>query len=322
MRETEQRRYWEQVPAHHRIIEAMRRLLLMPAVVLLTITLACGSSDNDVSNADQTLTTSARTATPTVAARGGTPTHGVIGTSDPSLPLYIALGDSLSHGVGATDRTTTAFVPLVREGLGPDVRLLNLGHSGDDSFEITEHGHLGEAVAAIEERNGDDDEDNDVVLVTLEIGGNDLLDLYFDLVVPGICPNVPEGLQRPVCVDAFRDALDAFSPNLRGILAALREADPELRIVLMTLYNPFSGSAITSFEPIGELGLEGTPGTVFPEGLNDVIRAEGEAAGVILADVYPAFVGKGGEYIALDLIHPNDAGYRVMADAVLAAIDG
>jgi lysophospholipase L1-like esterase len=75
-------------------------------------------------------------------------------------------------------------------------------------------------------------------------------------------------------------------------------------------------------EPIGELALEGTPGTPFPEGLNDIMRAEGAAAGVIVADIYPTFVGKAPEYIAFDLIHPNDAGYRVMADIVLAVVPG
>jgi len=100
----------------------------------------------------------------------------------------------------------------------------------------------------------------------------------------------------------------------------LREADPDVRIVLLTLYNPFSGSTVPAFEPIGDLALEGAPDTPFPEGLNDRIRAEAQAAGVTLADLYPLFVGKGREYIALDLIHPNDTGYRVMADTVLASL--
>jgi lysophospholipase L1-like esterase len=174
----------------------------------------------------------------------------------------------------------------------------------------------------IEERNGDSDPGNDVTLVTLEIGGNDLLDVYFELVVPGTCPNVEEGLAKPVCVNAVREAFDAYSPNLRGVLAALREADPDLRILLLTLYNPFSGSTVTAFEPIGELALEGMAETPFPEGMNDLIRAEGEAAGATIVDIYPLFAGKAQEYISLDIIHPNDAGYRVMADAVLAAVGG
>jgi lysophospholipase L1-like esterase len=60
--------------------------------------------------------------------------------------------------------------------------------------------------------------------------------------------------------------------------------------------------------------------TEFPEGLNDIIRAEGRQQGVILVDWHPLFEGKAGQYIYSDLIHPNDEGYRVMADAVLDAV--
>jgi lysophospholipase L1-like esterase len=83
--------------------------------------------------------------------------------------------------VGASDRDATSFVPLVHEGLGEGVELLNLGHSGDTSDEFITHGHLSEALTQVEQRNGDGDPDEDVKLVTLDIGGNDLLDLYFSV---------------------------------------------------------------------------------------------------------------------------------------------
>src|SRR3972149_10638181 len=85
--------------------------------------------------------------------------------------LYIALGDSLAEGSGASDPAATAFVPLVQRGLGSGFELLNLGHSGDTSRELVDHGHLDEALAEIQRRNGDDEEANDVRLVPLENGG-------------------------------------------------------------------------------------------------------------------------------------------------------
>jgi lysophospholipase L1-like esterase len=309
----------------------MRPLLIALLATLVVLAAACGSDDDDKgdnTSADGPSASATRTETPDPQPSSRPPTAptndagSAIDTADPNAPLYIALGDSLSAGVGASEPEATAFVPLVHAGLGGNVGLLNLGHSGDDSFELVEHGHLDDAVEIIEERNGDDTPGNDVVLVTLEIGGNDLLDLYFSLVLPGTCPNIQEGLQKPVCVNAVRESMDAYAPNLREILSSLQEADPDLPIVLLTLYNPFSGSAINAFEPIGELALEGTPGTPFPEGLNDIMRAEAAVAGVTLADVYPSFVGKAPEYVAFDLIHPDDDGHRVMADIVLAAIAG
>ena len=233
--------------------------------------------------------------------------------------LYIALGDSLSEGVGASDPAATAFVPLVHEHLGEGFQLLNLGHSGDTSEQLLSHGHLDQAIAEIEQRGADDDADNDVKLVTLEIGGNDLLNLYFRLVIPGTCPTVQQTLQKPECVDALGQALKEFEGNLTQALARLKEAAAETPVVLMTPYNPFSGG-IQVFDELGQLGLEGLPDTPFPEGLNDFIRAQAQESGVTLVDWYPLFQGKALQYISGDFIHPNDEGYRVMADAVIGAL--
>jgi lysophospholipase L1-like esterase len=233
--------------------------------------------------------------------------------------LYIALGDSLSAGVGASVYDEKGFVPLVHEGLGPEFALLNLGIAGDTSTQMLEEGTLERAITEIEQRNHDDDEDNDVEVVTLEIGGNDLLDIFFDLVLPGRCPNVTQGLERPECVNALRNALDRYEPNLDLIIDRLHEADPDLNLFLMTLYNPWSGGD-PALSGLAELSLEGDADTPFPEGLQDIIRTQAEANGVALVELYPLFAGKSKELIASDQIHPNDAGYSVMADAVLAEV--
>ena len=235
-----------------------------------------------------------------------------------SGPLYIALGDSLSAGVGASGfDPKKGFVGLVHDALPPQFALLNLGVAGFDSRELIEKGELERATTEIKDRNGDSNPDNDVRAVTLEIGGNDLLDIFFNFVLPGRCPSVAEGLQKPECVQQLRNALDNYEPNLDKILNTLQQADPQLNIFLMTLYNPFSGASPVVDE-LGELSLEGRPDTPFPEGLQDIIRRQAQAHGVHLVEVYPLFEGKAHEYIAGDTIHPNDTGYRVIADAVIA----
>ncbi len=248
------------------------------------------------------------------ACRSGEPPVGVSGRG-----AYIALGDSLSEGVGASVRGKSDFVSRVRDSLPGEFELLNLGESGDTSGDLIDHGHLNQAADEVERRRDDGDPDNDVKLVTLEIGGNDLLDIFFSLVLPGTCPTLAESLAKPRCVEALGDALDEYGPNLAAAIDRLQAADPDLPIALMTLYNPFSGG-LKPVDELAELALEGAAGTAFPEGLNDVIRAEARGQGVILVEWYPLFEGKAGQYIASDLIHPNDEGHRVLAEAVLDAV--
>src|SRR3990170_4568773 len=194
--------------------------------------------------------------------RGGESAPPPEGVSGPGA--YIALGDSLSEGVGASVRGESDFVSRVWDGLP---------------------------------------------------GKLELLTIFFALVLPGTCPALKEALAKPVCVGALRDALDEFRPNLAEAIGRLQAADADLPIALMTLYNPFSGG-LQPVDEVAELALEGASGTAFAEGLNDMIRAEGRGQGVILVEWYPLFEGKAGRYIYDDLIHPNDEGHRMMAEAV------
>src|SRR5712692_5050489 len=86
----------------------------------------------------------------------------------PLTGVYLALGDSLTAGNGASDRNETAFVPLVHKALGPDVQLLNLGVPGDTSNDLLNGGPLDRAIAEIEQRKNDSIAGNEVTVVTLE----------------------------------------------------------------------------------------------------------------------------------------------------------
>jgi lysophospholipase L1-like esterase len=301
----------------------MRYVVALAA--LLIIVSGCGSSDSPA----------ASTTPASPPASSLTPASSSTGQDSSEVPLvhlkvtpskdgrisghlYIAMGDSLSAGVGASGfDPKKGFVGLVHDALPPDFALLNLGVAGYDSQELIEKGELERATDEIRSRNNDGNSENDVRAITLEIGGNDLLDIFFNYVLPGQCPNVAEGLQKPECVALLRNALDRYEPNLDKILTTLQQASPDIEIFLMTLYNPFSG-ALPNLDELGELSLEGREDTPFPEGLLDIVRRQAESHGAHLVEIYPLFEGKAHEYIAGDTIHPNDTGYRVMADAVIA----
>jgi lysophospholipase L1-like esterase len=303
-----------------------RCLNLFVAFLLVAAVAACGGDSSDPSPTP-TATTSPgdESASPT---RGpsptpqrfitGTPRPTPTPTPDPNAKLYVSLGDSLAYGRGATKRDETAWVPLVFQGLGPGWALANWGVPGYTSRDLLDR-ELPNALAQITERRNDAIPGNEAAAITLEIGGNDLLVLYEDLVLTGKCPSVAESLPKAECVDGLRGALDRFAPNLRTAIDQLQAGAPGVPIFLATLYNPFSGGS-QNLDGIGALALEGQADTPFPTGLNDAIRTVGAEKGVHVVEWYEPFLGKVNEYISSDLIHPNDTGHRVMADAVLAAM--
>ena len=293
----------------------MPRLITGLIVASALLFAACGGSDDGPTDAASGSPATERpTASAVTAAPTATPTPGPAGPQ----PLYLALGDSLSVGVGASDEPLLGWVGLVSAAL-PGWDLANLGVSGDDSSELLFGGPLDEGLRIIDSRATDAEAGNEVGAITLEIGANDLLDIFFDLVVPSTCPSVIEALQREVCVTALENALDAFRSNLTETLARLAEAAPDAPLFLATIYNPFSGSSAV-LDEMGVLALEGQEGTEFPTGMNDIIREAGAEAGVTVVEWYELFLGQQSQYISSDLIHPNDDGHAVMADAVTKAM--
>jgi lysophospholipase L1-like esterase len=236
-------------------------------------------------------------------------------------PLYLALGDSVAFGVGASARTVTAYVPLfydlLREALPcrrsdrPGCRKLaleNLAVGGATTASLIS-GQLPAAVAELQARNHDRQPNNDVEVVTIDIGGNDVFS-----VVPS-CTAGP----TPACIALVQASLQTVETNLTQILAELRAAaGPNTVIIAMTYYNPLPSCQLSDLAGLAEVVLEGGPGV---EGLNDRIRRISADNGVTVADTY-------GKLAAMDLVggsdclHPNDSGHRIIADVFAAALAG
>src|SRR5947207_12574404 len=97
------------------------------------------------------------------------PVHAV--AAAPALPTYLALGDSLSVGIGATVPSQFGFVGRLQQFIrvqhrGPE-RVANLAVGGETSTSFIASGQLARAQAYIA------DPSTDVQLITLTIGGND-----------------------------------------------------------------------------------------------------------------------------------------------------
>src|SRR5687767_884826 len=245
------------------------------------------------------------------------------GAAAPATRQYVALGDSLAFGVGASD-PERAYVPLLfqyfQQPRAENVRVLhNLSRPGETSDSFIAGGQLALAVAAIA------DPTTDTRVVTLDIGGNDLL----FLVSGPPCESDPGGA---LCQALVAEQLRKFAINYAVILEALSSAlerDPgKETLFVMTYYNPYGGTGLP-YERFADRALLGSdlvidcsapPGDP-RAGLNDLIACIGTASGAVVADVYPAFGDRALEltHIARRDPHPNDAGHAVIAQTFIAA---
>lgn len=214
----------------------------------------------------------------------------MISADDPGH--YLALGDSISidlyPGLDAAEREGLAAPPA---GLGA----ASLFHANDDvrwpEFEgrdltsrvpglpatnLCQDGATLRWVVGLQLPRIPDDLEGPV-LVTLTVGGNDLLHL---LGPPPEC-----GTDRPIATE-LRDA-EAVAHGVERVLGRLRERLPAPTFVVGTVYDPSDGTgALPGTGPI--------PGAVEAlEAFNGRVRALGAAGDVEVADVHDHFLGHG-----------------------------
>jgi lysophospholipase L1-like esterase len=232
-------------------------------------------------------------------------------------PAYIAIGDSRAFGVGASDPATDGYVAVTHDALRRSERyrqrgleLINLGVPGATSSDLLlPGGQLERAVAEIKERQEDvSSADDNVEIITVNIGGNDVLAL---ITSDSPCVADPRSAE---CEARFREVLDALEDDLTEVLQRLREAAPKADIIVVDLYSPLSGRGGAQ-ELVADLAVREI------NAVTERVVSDPELR-VNLVSVYPLFRGRASQLVAADNLHPNDDGHAVMAESVLAAIEG
>jgi lysophospholipase L1-like esterase len=217
---------------------------------------------------------------------------------------YVALGDSIAAGEGASDPNETGYTALLASRLAEEsdaeIDLMSFAEGGATTQDLMDE-QLPAALELLEA--------NEVALVTVTIGGNDL-NVIQDSPAAATCI---ADVSDPACpVD---DILVDVEANLDEILNALGAAGGAAVLVLQIYPNLFSGTG-----HLLEPGAEAAFGL-----LNDVIIESAERNGFLTADPRAAFEGRGNELTditePMPTFHPNDAGYAEIASAFYAALE-
>lgn len=243
------------------------------------------------------------------------------------------LGDSIATGYGlpgysAEDNSAApSFGNLIAQEGGEYVNLAVDGRTSSELLASLAQEDTMMAVAGAES-------------VVVSIGGNDFLqpmmtaiqtalaeypELYaalssgaLDTSDPTTAAVLAQVVQSVVTAVSQVDPTVSIS-NLAQITAGILAINPNCEIYILTVYNPFDGSA--GFEGFSELSLLAEQVLTAVNGGIAEIALMSENVAVV--DVYSAFKGKANEYtnIAYWDIHPNTAGHSVIYDLLCEQSD-
>lgn len=202
---------------------------------------------------------------------------------------YLALGDSLTRGVGDEEQKN-GYTKRLAEKLEQwteisEVVLDNRGKRGrrsDQLLSLLEKGHYDSEI-----RNSE--------LITMTIGGNDIMKV--------VKQDIFE-LKK----EAFDKELVKFRERYDQIMEEIRMRNPDVPIILIGLYNPFSliTDEITDLESII---------SEWNQTIEDISKKYDNACFV---DVEDLFDSNANLVYHTDFFHPNGYGYTIMTERIVS----
>jgi lysophospholipase L1-like esterase len=210
----------------------------------------------------------------------------------PQALLVTALGDSLSQGVGDEESRGGYVGRLALEMREwPGVRgavVENTAKRGRRSDQLLALFQQGELTGPIAEAD----------YVVMTIGGNDIMRI------------VKRDLFS-LRVEAFEDELVLYENRFQNIFSSIRSINPNVPIVVMGIYNPFSliTQDIKEFDEIV---------AQYNASMKEIAEADPQACFVPINDL---FIGNDNLVYHTDFFHPNSKGYDLMTARILKRME-
>lgn len=222
---------------------------------------------------------------------------------------YVAIGDSLTKGVGDTTNQG-GFVPLLAQSLtnesGLEFKAINYGVSGNTSGQI---------LSRIREKKEIRKDLKQAQLLTITVGGNDLRKAILEDT-------------SNLDLDRFEKASKAYEKNLKQIIELARKDNPDLPVYVVGIYNPLylNFPDLTELQTLVDQWNQRTEETlsayhgVYFVPINDLLyKGIDGKSGVTESELGKETVTNDALYDE-DSFHPNHTGYEIMKEAVLEKI--
>ena len=222
---------------------------------------------------------------------------------------YVAIGDSLTKGVGDTTNQG-GFVPLLAQSLtnesGLEFKAINYGVSGNTSGQI---------LSRMQEKKEIGKDLKQAHLLTITVGGNDLRKAILEDT-------------SNLDLDRFEKASKAYEKNLKQIIELARKDNPDLPVYVVGIYNPLylNFPDLTELQTLVDQWNQRTEETlsayqgVYFVPINDLLyKGIDGKSGVTESELGKETVTNDALYDE-DSFHPNNTGYEIMKEAVLEKI--
>lgn len=222
---------------------------------------------------------------------------------------YLAFGSSYAAGAGLSeygDSYPSLFQRFLEERLQEELALRSFAVDDETTESMIADGQLAKGLAELRFRNQDDRPENDVLVITVQIGGEEMAKL---LEKEGPCAP-PAQADDEGCEAAVEHSMEGMRWNMPVILRALRvAAGPEAQIFILDYFNPYSDDEPPLSETADSLHLA----------LNEMIAQAARLPEIdaTLVDIAEGFKGRVKEMTTAlgedDERVPNEAGHAMIA---------